>query len=397
MKKLLTSLFAVLFSVSLFAVNIPAGTKLYLTPSVDWKTNNARFVAYFYQEGTENNLWADMVATGITDLYKVSTPEGTWDHVIFVRMNPSNPENNWENKWNQTGNLTYDGTNNHYTMIASEGWNNEGEWVTYSHEPITIKTKIPEDWETVSFYYWTTTSAASFVTPTQEGNWYSYTFNDVECINLIFVSGSDWASDEDAGTRLGKQTVNIEGITSSTCYKVIGATYEEGDANWGKRRVSTIDCAATNITIKTKIPADWETVSFYYWTIGDGSFATPVHEGDWYSYTFEDFSSINLIFVGGSGWPADEDDATKKGKQSINIEGITESTCYEIIGATYEDGDWDWGKRRVNVADCTLTALPAIKCNNDVIVENNVIRASFEGTAKIELYTIGGQLIRSVT
>ncbi|MDR0798863.1 MAG: T9SS type A sorting domain-containing protein [Dysgonamonadaceae bacterium] len=159
------------------------------------------------------------------------------------------------------------------------------------------------------------------------------------------------------------------------------------------------------ITIRVKIPADWSTVSFYYWTIGEGQFATPTLNNNYYSYTFNREESINLIFVNGSDWASEPGEgATEqdwkdfKGTQTVNIENVTESTCYEIIDATYDDGDPDWGKRHVTInADCDFTNIPAIAHNDKVIVENHVIRASFEGSAKVELYTISGQLIRSVT
>jgi hypothetical protein len=37
--------------------------------------------------------------------YSVAVPSG-YSKVIFCRMNPSATANNWNNKWNQTGDLT---------------------------------------------------------------------------------------------------------------------------------------------------------------------------------------------------------------------------------------------------------------------------------------------------
>jgi hypothetical protein len=51
-------------------------------------------------------------------------------------MNPSSSSNNWNNKWNQTGNLVYDGTKN---LFTPSGWDNATTtWSTYT--PPVIET-----------------------------------------------------------------------------------------------------------------------------------------------------------------------------------------------------------------------------------------------------------------
>ena len=128
MKKIFTLFAALAMVMSMFAVNIPAGTKLYLTPNSNWKQSNARFAAYFFNGS--GNAWASMTkVAGQTDLYEVAAPSGTWTKVIFCRMNPSAAANNWNNKWNQTGDLIYDGNKNHY-KINSGSWD-QGTWSKY--------------------------------------------------------------------------------------------------------------------------------------------------------------------------------------------------------------------------------------------------------------------------
>ena len=125
MKKIFTLFAALAMVMSMSAANIPAGTKLYLTPNANWKSDGARFAAYFFNGS--GNAWASMTkVAGQTDLYEVAAPSGTWDKVIFCRMNPSATANNWNNKWNQTGDLTYDGNKNHY-KINSGSWD-KGTW-----------------------------------------------------------------------------------------------------------------------------------------------------------------------------------------------------------------------------------------------------------------------------
>lgn len=91
--------------------------EIYFKPNANWKSDGARFAAYFYVDA--NNKWVDLKANG--DLYSCAKPtDKAYTHVIFVRMDPKNATNNWNNKWNQTGHLALT-TNNLYTL-------KEGEW-----------------------------------------------------------------------------------------------------------------------------------------------------------------------------------------------------------------------------------------------------------------------------
>ncbi len=111
------------------AANIPAGTVLYLVPSANWNQSNARFAAYFFGSG---EAWVSMTkVAGQSNLYQVTVPSGSWTNVIFCRMNPSASANNWNNKWNQTSDLTYNGTSNCYTVKEGTWDKGGGTWSTY--------------------------------------------------------------------------------------------------------------------------------------------------------------------------------------------------------------------------------------------------------------------------
>lgn len=104
MRKITLFFAALLVSMTAFSAT------LYLTPNANWKIDNARFAAYFFGNG---ETWVSMTAVeGETDLYSVEAPAG-YPNVIFCRMNPGATANNWDNKWNQTGDLIVptDGTN----------------------------------------------------------------------------------------------------------------------------------------------------------------------------------------------------------------------------------------------------------------------------------------------
>lgn len=117
--------------VSASAATISGGTVFYLDPGGDtlWAKDSARFAMYLCN-GSSDATWVDMVAVSGTSYYSATVPAGqSHANVIFCRMNPGTTANNWNNKWNQTSDLTYDGTKNLYTITA---WDNVGTWSTYS-------------------------------------------------------------------------------------------------------------------------------------------------------------------------------------------------------------------------------------------------------------------------
>ena len=126
----LMMVFSMLPVMTASAADIPAGTVLYLVPSANWNESNARFAAYFF--GSAGNAWVSMTkVAGESNLYEVTAPAGTWTNVIFCRMNPSASANNWNNKWNQTSDLTYNGTSNCYTVKEGTWDKGGGTWSTY--------------------------------------------------------------------------------------------------------------------------------------------------------------------------------------------------------------------------------------------------------------------------
>lgn len=106
------------------------GSTLYLNPSSTVVQGNERWAAYFFNSKTDD-AWVDCTAvSGESNLYSVVVPD-SYSTVIFCRMNGSKTENNWNNKWNQTGDLTATsaGNNNLYTV---SGWDFTGSWSTYA-------------------------------------------------------------------------------------------------------------------------------------------------------------------------------------------------------------------------------------------------------------------------
>ena len=131
-RKILVALLVLMtILVSLVAVAIPASAaapeKLYLTPNSNWKVDNARFAAYFFGNGER---WVSMTYNADLGVYEVDVPAG-YPNVIFCRMNPNASANNWNNKWNQTADLTVPTNgNNHYTVKEGTWDKGGGTWGT---------------------------------------------------------------------------------------------------------------------------------------------------------------------------------------------------------------------------------------------------------------------------
>ena len=96
---------------------------LYLKPDSNWTQASARFAVYvwYYSGSNKIEAWYSMTSIG-NGVYKVAIPD-EFVNVIFCRMNGSTSANNWNNKWNQTGDLlTGDGSL--YTIKTTGDWNN---------------------------------------------------------------------------------------------------------------------------------------------------------------------------------------------------------------------------------------------------------------------------------
>ena len=111
----------------------PEPTYLYLKPNSNWEQANARFAAYFFGNG---NTWVDMTDVGCNrDYYRCEMPVG-YPNVIFCRMDPSKAENNWDNKWNQTANLTIPTDGKNLFTVPSSSWNDATDTQNWSTDSV---------------------------------------------------------------------------------------------------------------------------------------------------------------------------------------------------------------------------------------------------------------------
>lgn len=194
MKKIFTLFAALAMVMSMSAVNMTGGEELYLTPNSNWLQHGdgkaPRFAIYVY--GSGGNAWANMTAVeGESNLYKAVVPDGNWTNVIFCRMNGGKASNDWGSKYNQTSDLTYNGTHNWYTVKEGTWDAGGGTWALYapeapkSYKDITITIVANA---TPKIHYWdggdkmvgTVWENLPEMTATGEANTYSCTIKDVD-------------------------------------------------------------------------------------------------------------------------------------------------------------------------------------------------------------------------
>ena len=153
------------------------------------------------------------------------------------------------------------------------------------------------------------------------------------------------------------------GVTGNTDGNVVFTLAEAGDvvvtfngtnitvtgnfAQGGDTPVDPTPGETKDITVKAKVPAAWtDQITAWVWaTGGEGTEVVPAQEGEWYVYT-QNCAELNIIFKNGAGWTGDAN-------QTVDITGITESTCIEITAdgvtkATYTVVDCEGGDTPVD-------------------------------------------------
>ena len=133
---------------------------VYLNPAGgEWSQNNEKYAVWAWSDGGEGS-WYGMSAVG-NGLYETEIPDAN-TNLIFVRMDKNKEGYSWDNKWDQTNNLSYDGTNNLYTITGKENsgnYNGLGEWSSYVVEDLVFTVTVPEGTEncyiTGTFNNWT--------------------------------------------------------------------------------------------------------------------------------------------------------------------------------------------------------------------------------------------------
>lgn len=122
---------------------IKAENHIYLDLSsfTDWEADNAKFAIYFaYPSNTNESRWSQANSSGgyySSFLWKVNgqtndhlyegivpkvSSNTLWNMVIAARFNKDASEPNWDAKYNQTQNLSFNSSNHNANMIRINGW-----------------------------------------------------------------------------------------------------------------------------------------------------------------------------------------------------------------------------------------------------------------------------------
>lgn len=309
-------------AVEAFAETVSART-VYLDPGV---ANADNPVWYAWTWGSSNSRWVEGVADN--GKYKFT---GVDSSIIFVRMNPNGNVPSWDNgtKWNQTGDLTPDDSENLYTIT---GWNNGnggnmgGNWSAYT-EPTSETTTAPVITTSATTVQATTAPATQAPTqsPTQEQSenrtiylnatavssgeecWYAYSWsensnkwvmgvNDSKLVrfdnvysNIIFlrfnktVTSPDWDS-PDLWNRTGDLNAGENDMFTITIWH--GDKYGNMCGNWSKHSSVKPEGAHGNKDLYFYTgTTDTSVVKWYVWTWADGDngyWVTPEVAGQYF-------------------------------------------------------------------------------------------------------------------
>lgn len=86
--------------------NKPAGMKnVYLEASTGWAADKAVLAVYYFVDKKDNG-WAPFRKTSVENMYVASIPSA-YSKIILTRHNPEVNGINWDSKWNQTDDLSY--------------------------------------------------------------------------------------------------------------------------------------------------------------------------------------------------------------------------------------------------------------------------------------------------
>ena len=131
---------------------------LYLVPNSNWTQANAKLAVYYYNNSAGTDGWSSLMTAvaGETNVFSTTIPDG-FTSIIFVRLDSKATTGNWNDKWNQSADLTLpDGKD---LFVMADGWDAvSGTWQTYSAgTPIVVPTKsVPSEAPDVMLqaFYW---------------------------------------------------------------------------------------------------------------------------------------------------------------------------------------------------------------------------------------------------
>lgn len=174
----------------------------------DWKKDNERYAAFMWK-GSEQK-WYDFSDSDNDGIYSFEYTNG-WTNIIIVRMNGSETDNDWKNKWDQTvdlvigknsGDSAADLTKPCFVLDTKSGDGKyTGKWTAYpptDEVTITFDASSINDWVNNSsptiFLYDRSTSTAYQMDSLGNSKWSKKVSADVKYISFYRCSSNDFSS-----------------------------------------------------------------------------------------------------------------------------------------------------------------------------------------------------------
>ncbi|MCQ2336182.1 MAG: starch-binding protein [Paludibacteraceae bacterium] len=344
MKKLITMLVAIIATTFVGFASEGESTPTYYIAGNGTETNNWCCGLNWNEKGCgmADNSYAAKVPAG---KYKFKITNGTWDTTWgYDAVDATKSTSGYSG--NGDGNVNFEVLEEANISVSFNGTKitltSDVEFYVPEVEPITVKLKAStvSDWGAVAIHYW---GDESSTWPgdklTAEDGWYSKSFKPTTTsINIIWNNNNG-----------GKQTVNIEGVTASTCYEISGGSGTS-------YTVKSVDCTsqptpaepASSIDVAIKLPSTWDEPAIYSWG-GEHSGAAKMTKGDdageltwWTGVAYSDFSGF--LFK-------NKADAETWTLQTADVTVPTEKTCYEL-------GSLEDGKYKTAITDCPTPPTP---------------------------------------
>lgn len=178
---------------------------------------------------------------------------------------------------------------------------------------VTIKVKVPVAWTTPKIHFWGDMSSSwPGENMTQDGDWWVYTFSQINIINIIFNNGA------------GSQTSNITNVSASTCYQV-------NDDN----SFQVVSCTPVvpgktyNVTVPTGTNACYIAGSMNSWGFEQMTQLTPTT----YTITLPTATDSDTYrYLSGPGWAWEEvqsDCSTRAENRSYSVSDVV--ACWKGV------------------------------------------------------------------
>lgn len=374
MKKVLSIVMALSMAVSLFA----DVRRIYCKMEHGWWYSDGAVVAAHYWGRVGATSWPGVRMTpvdGSTTMWYIDLDD-TNTHIIFVRVSGTDPLTDWGAK---TADLTIPSDNNNLFTINSAGpvWGDPGctgAWSYYENVEPTL-------WVDVATYAFLGESVAlNARSENVTAPVYTYSVKVPEATDFTPLETNSYKPEA-----LGEHTFRVT-VAESTAPATVLAEVE---------KTVMVRELPEPITVKVKVPAEWgTTISLWCWDEYDaGHWLYTTADGEWYTATLERLYPASFIVVNGSDWPSGDNS-----QQTVDVMGITASGCYEV-GAVDEAQQ---GKRVVTSVDCgeepgTGTGLDVMESHTTVLADGQGIQATFDGTQRVQLYSVSGQLLHDAT